>query len=218
MSYFLFYLSPEFMAIAFLGSLTLYFQPNMESYLRFFPLFLFMSLIVETISDYEAYYQRNNVLLNNLFTVFVFCFYFFTFREILLSPKIKKIVLYILLAYPLLSLTNIFLVQKPGVFHSMTYSLGCLLVVAISIYYFWELFQQTHNVNLARQPAFWICTGLLFYYVCSFPLFGLLNFIQSAKYNNIVRNLIIVLNILTGLLYLSFTIAFLCRLKIRKSM
>ena len=98
----------------------------------------------------------------------------------------------------------------------MTYSLGCLLVVATCIYYFWELFQQTYYVKLIREPAFWICSGLLFYYAVSFPIYGLINFV-SEKNPQVTNVLAIILDSVNIFLYLSFVIAFLCRIKIRNS-
>jgi hypothetical protein len=96
----------------------------------------------------------------------------------------------------------------------MTYTSGCVLIVITSIYYFWETFQQKNSVNLIREPAFWICSGLLFYFTCTFPLNGLLNFV-SALPQVIVQNLFQIYILLTIFLYLSFTIAYLCRLKVK---
>jgi hypothetical protein len=99
----------------------------------------------------------------------------------------------------------------------MTYSLGCLLIVAFCIYYFWELFQQSHSITLSREPAFWICSGLLFYYACTFPIYGLTNLLERLP-KVIIKNLLLIFDLLNIFLYLSFTIAFLCRVKPRKSM
>ncbi len=97
----------------------------------------------------------------------------------------------------------------------MTYSLGCLLIVAFCIFYVWELFQLKHSVNLLRQPAFWICSGLLFFYACTFPILALVNFIKIEP--AFLRTTGFILDFVNILLYLSFTIAFLCRLRTRKS-
>jgi hypothetical protein len=110
---------------------------------------------------------------------------------------------------------NIFLLQKFQVFQSITYCLGCLLVVAACIYYFWELFQSKNYVKLTGEPAFWICSGLLFYFACSFPIYGLINFISDLG-QKVFHMIEIILDFLIILLYLSFTIAFLCRLRTRK--
>jgi hypothetical protein len=118
--------------------------------------------------------------------------------------------LYCLIIYPAIFLVNTLLVQGSVVFHSMTYALGCLLIVLSCVYYFWELFQQTYTVNLSRLPSFWICSGLLFYYACTFPFYGTTNLV-SALPKVILKNLLFVFVLLTVLQYLSFTIAFLCR-------
>jgi hypothetical protein len=99
----------------------------------------------------------------------------------------------------------------------MTYALGCLLTIFCCVYYFWELFQRPSSVNLGRQPAFWICSGLLFYYTCTFPLYGAINMLKLFP-RVILSNLLYILVLLNILLYLSFTIAFLCRLRTKRSM
>ncbi len=168
------------------------------------------------ITNYLAFHRSNTVLLSNLSTMVSFCFYMYILREVVHGPKAKRILLYCLLAFPLISIVNIFLVQKSGVFQTMTYSLGCLLVVAACIYYFLELFRSRSYVNLLREPAFWICSGLLFYSACSFPVYGLINF-MSLDFS-FIRIILYILGFVNILLYLSFTIAFLCRLRTRKSL
>jgi hypothetical protein len=201
------------MLMAFLSSLALYLQPGREMYLRFFPPFLFLCCIAEMTSVYLALHNRSNLNFYNVYTILVCCYYYLTIYWIIDNPKVKRVILCILVLYPLVSLLNIIFIQKTTSFHTITYSLGCLIVVALCIYYFFELFQLTRTGNLLRQPAFWICSGLLFYYSCTFPLYGVTNIVPVA----VVRNLMIVFQLLDVLLYLSFTIAFLCRLRVRKS-
>jgi hypothetical protein len=217
MLFYLFYLEPVFIIIALLASLTLYFQPNTVFYLRIFPLFLLLNASVETVADYLAFHGKHNIFLLNPFTVTAFCFYLFVLRQIIRNSKARKIILHLLWIYPVLALGNIFFIQKPTVFHTMTYSLGCLLVVAVCIYYFLELFQLAITVNLLRQPAFWICSGLLFYFTCTFPIYGFNSLLEKASLTTI-QNLMIISDFLNVFLYSSFTIAFLCRFRIRKSM
>ncbi|HEV2355797.1 MAG TPA: hypothetical protein VGR89_16225, partial [Puia sp.] len=153
----------------------------------------------------------------NLDSLLVISFLLFIIREIVASRKAKRTFLLIFLLYPVVAIANIFLVQQYSNFHTMTYSLGSLLIVTGCIYYFWELFQQKSSVDLVRQPAFWICSGLLFYYCCTFPVYGLTNFINSLPL--VVRmNLFTILIVVTICLYISFIIAFLCRLKTKRPM
>src|ERR1700761_930193 len=173
MAHTLFLLAPIFLAIAILASGTLYFQRPSPPYLKLLAVFLVVNLIVESIEDYMALRAMNTLVLNNITTTVSFACYMFILREIVLRPKAKKVFLYFLIFYPIISLLNIFLVQKIAVFNTMTFSLGCLVVVSMCVYYFLELFQSSRSVNLLRQPAFWICSGLAFHYACSFPLLGL---------------------------------------------
>jgi hypothetical protein len=211
----LFYLVPVFSGIAFLASLTIYFRRPPEGYFRIFSFYLLYDFITTTIGYYLDKRHYNTILYSDLTTIVSLCFYIYLMRVIIRSPKAKRILLYCLVAFPLISAINIFLVQKSG-FQTMTYSLGSLLIVGACIYYFWELFQSKNYVNLAREPTFWICSGLLFYYTCQFPVYGLVNHISTDK--AVVQVIVVVLDFVGILLYLSFTIAFLCRLKPRKSM
>jgi|SRR6185312_12209128 len=212
---YLFYIVPIGAAIAFLASLTIFFQAAAERYLKYFSVFLFVNFLFDATTAYTALYRINNVFLNNMDSLVVISFELYLLREIFANRRAKRIFLAIFSLYPVLSIVNIFLVQRYSNFHTMTYSLGSLLIVAGCIYYFWELFQQKTSVDLVRQPAFWICSGLLFYYCCIFPLYGLTNFIDSLPL--VVRqNLLAILNVINVCLYLSFTIAFLCRLKTKR--
>jgi hypothetical protein len=215
MEAFLFYLVPIFSGVAFLASLTIYFRPPAELYLKLFPVYLFLDCIIETINNYNALLRHNTLLLSSLSYLLTFCFFIYVLRAVIRNPKVKRLLLYCLVAFPLIFIVNIFLVQKFQVFQSLNYCLDCLVIVAACIYYFLELFQSKNYVNIAREPAFWICSGLLFYCTCSFPVYGLINFINFDV--PIIRIILYVLGFVNVLLYLSFTIAFLCRLRTRNS-
>ncbi len=208
-----------FIAISFLVSLTIYFQPDTRLYLRLFPLFLLLTLAVELISFYFSVNNKTIAILiiYNFFSLFEYLFYMYVLREIIQHKRAKKIIFYITWLYILLEILNFLFIQKITAYNSMTYALGCLLIGAICIYYFFELFQSAHSVSLVRQPSFWICSGLLFYYCCSFPIYGLLNFLKKAP-PVIQNNFGVVVLLLNVFLYSSFTIAFLCRIRVRKSM
>jgi len=202
MEFFLFYLIPISAGITFLISLTTFIPPAARFYLRLLCLYLLLDCIVETYTSYQALHIHNTQLVNIL-------------REIIHSLKARKALLYCLWIFPLISVMNIFLIQK-YVYQSITYSLGCLLIVAFSIYYFWEVFQSKSYVNLAREPAFWICSGLLFFSACSFPVYAFLNLLQNLG-PTVSRVMAFLMDLVNILLYLSFIIAFLCRLRPRKS-
>jgi len=207
------------LGISFVTSLTAFFQRDTRGYLRLFPFFLLLTMSMETFAFTNLQtrgMRKIIVILYNFFTSFEFLFYMYVLREIIQNTRAKKVVFHISWLFLLLVILNFLFVQKITSSTSITYGLGCLLIVAICIYYFYELFQLSHSVNLVRQPAFWICSGLLFFYCCSFPIYGLIIFLYGAP-PIVQKNFGVILFLLNVFLYSSFTIAFLCRLRTRKS-
>ena len=203
-------------AISFLASLTVYFTPKSpDIYVKLFSPFLLITLLVELLGIYHPIIKQNNLVLYNFFTVFEFCFYLWVISLIISNMKMKKIIRVTLVIYAFTAITNILFIQKMKMFHTVTYSLGCLLIVSFCIYYFLELFRLPKSVKLKNDPAFWLCSGLLFYYCCGFPLFGLINFVNALP-RLIIKNFQTIVTIMNILLYSLFTIAFLCRIKTRK--
>ncbi|MDO6433778.1 hypothetical protein Q4E93_24445 [Flavitalea sp. BT771] len=205
-----------FIAVSFIASLSVYFYERISVYLRLFPLFLLITLIVELIGLHYSNQGKPPIPLYNFFGVFEFLFYMYVLREIIQSKTVKKIILHTAWLYVLMVAVNFIFIQPITSFGSINYALSCLLITIICIYYFFELFQSSHSVNLVRQPAFWICAGLLFFYCCTFPVFGMLNFLKKAP-DIIRKNFQFIILLLNVFLYSSFTIAFLCRIRARNS-
>ena len=205
-----------FIAISFLASLSIYFISKAPPYyLKQFPPFLLATVIVELLGTYLASIGKGNLWLYNFFTVIEFCFYLWIISLIISNSRIKKIIRITLIFYALASSVNIIFIQKMKAFHTGSYAIGCLLIVGVCVYYFFELFKLPKSVKLKNNPAFWICSGLLFFYCCGFPLYGMFNFLSGIS-KLIIKNFYSIIIILNIFLYSLFTIAFLCRLKTRK--
>jgi len=204
-----------FMSLSILSGLTVFAQPNSPSYLKIFPFFLLLTLINELIAGYLINQGEYTTELYNFYNIVHFGFYIFLLSKILKSPYVQKIVLYILIGYLFFSIANLLFFQTIHTYNSITYALGCLLVVSFCIYYFFELFRQKYIVRLTREPSFWIVTGLLFYFTCSFPLLASINFMAKVP-EIIINNLQTLIQLMNILLYSLYTVAFLCRIKIPK--
>jgi hypothetical protein len=204
-----------FLVASIIAGLSGYFQKEVPRYLKLFPLFLVLTLSVECYGFWLAYYKKNNIVLYNVYAILNFSFYLFVLKEVITTPRIKKIIFYAILGFIFFALYNIIFFQHLHNWNSVNYMFGCLLVVAFCIYFFYELFRKPKSTKLSKEPAFWICSGLLFFYCSSFPFLGLNNFLQNIP-SILMRNLGYILTVLNILLYTLFTIAFLCRLKIGK--
>ncbi|MEP7277059.1 MAG: hypothetical protein ABI813_00310 [Bacteroidota bacterium] len=201
--------------ISFLASVIgLLADRNRVSILIAFSFFLLLSAFIEIIGWRMSSKYYNTIALYNFFTLFEFIFYLFFFRAVLTGGRIRKTILVVLVIYTAAALTDIFFIQK-GAFHTYTYVLGCIIMVIFSIAYFYFLFRFPEKGSLARNPYFWIGIALMFYYTCTFSLYGLENFItEKMRYYN--RLLFLVSDLLNISLYTLFSIGFLCKINIRK--
>lgn len=205
-----------FILLAALASSLVYFQKERPSrFLLFFPVYLFTTFTVEYIAVRMSYKGINTIALYNIFTTIEFVFYLWMFSQIIQHPVIKKMLYNCLWMYPIVFLMNRLFIQKGEQYHTLTAGLGSLLIVLAAIFYFYELFQSEKSVDLAREPSFWISSGLLFFYSCSFPLYSLISYFYSPS-NKIVNYLVSLSSLLNILLYSSFIVAFLCKIRIRK--
>jgi hypothetical protein len=204
-----------FILVCFAASLTNYLNKNAPLYLKLFPLFLLTELVCEYAGLMIARRHHSNVFLYNMLTVIEFGFFYFFFYSVYRGASVKKIVAIITILYLAGTLFNIFYIQGRNVFHTYSFMVGCLLVIAGSIYYFLQMFRYPQLGSIMREPAFWITVGLLFYYACVLPIYGVLNYITSISLR-INYTLGLILNLMAYILYSLFTLAFLCKLNFRK--
>lgn len=204
-----------FIGISLIAGITVYFQSSKPTYLRLFPVFLFITFVNEISASWLSTRGFHTTVLYNVYNLFQFNFYLYLLFKSIQNALFKRVSFYLLVGYLAFTVLNFFVFQGMTVYNSITYAFGCLMIVAFGVYYFFELFMYKNYVNLLREPSFWISTGLLFYYSCSFPLISSINFIiNSSKISlEVLQNVIQFLNVM---LYSLFTIAFLCRLKTPK--
>ncbi len=196
-----------FIALSFFVSLVVYSSPR-HPYLKIFPPFLFATMVAEYAGSYLKYIHEPNAFIYNFFSVIEFVFYMFLISLIIKNGKVKKIIRLGSLLYAMVSIGNILFFQGMERFHTVTYSLGCLVIVIICIYYFLELFSSPRSGKLSADPAFWICSGLLFFYCCGFPLYAFMNFWVGFKWMR--KSFTDIVSILNIFLYSLFVISFLC--------
>ncbi len=191
----------------------LYLKKENPLYLKTFSPFLVFSLIIEYCSTFLANKGIHTIPLYNVSSIIEFCFYLWVFYNIIKTKVFKKIIAFLFVGFPFISIMNIFFLQGIGNFNSITYSLGCLMLIFFSILYFFELFNVQSSYRLSNDPAFWICTALLFFYCVSFPVYVSTNLMKhfSKKLEDVIYPLVYILNII---MYSLFCVAFVCQIKL----
>ena len=201
--------------ISFISSLSTLLIKNDKLVFRLFSLFLLTTFIIELVSRKMAENKQSNLFIYNLFTAFEFCFYFFFFHSILKEYLQKSKIYYIIILYAALALINIFLIQGKYNFHTYTYILGSMICIILGIIYFYFLFKYSKVDNLIKDAVFWISTGLLFYYSCTLPINGIINFLTDLAVP-FYKGFTFIIEFMNIALYLLFTIGFLCRISTTK--
>jgi len=205
-----------FLIPCILIGISVYFQKGSPLFLKLLPVLLIINFVVEIIGQWVARKYGTNTTMFNFYMPFLVTAHMFLLREMVVGKMVRKIVLNLLWLYPLICLVNIFFIQGLNDWQSYSYLIGNLIVVGLTVYYFFELFKRPTFINLMKAPAFWICSALLFYYTCSFPFLSLVNLLGDAPLI-ILNNLSVFLTLLNIMQYILFSIAFLCRVRFRKS-
>lgn len=206
-----------FIALSMIAGFVAMIKGKLPENLFLFPFFLLFTLVVEFLGWWLSEIPKNNADLYNFSSLAASTYYMYLMLHMIYSRKARKVILVMMSVNVVISLINILFVQKLETFHTMTYSIGCLLIVVISMYYFYELFQRPRSIDLKKEPAFWIATGLLFFYICTLPILGALNYLFTFP-DVIAGSVEQVISILNVLLYSLFTIGLLCRVSFKRSM
>lgn len=201
--------------ICFLVSLTLFLKLRADHrYLRLFPPYLLLTLSIEIYGDYLFSQSKNNVPLYNFFSAFEIAFYLLILSILIRKPSFKRVLTFSSPLYMIFATANILFYQGVDRFHTISFSVGSLMIVFFCIYYFFELFRLMSSENLLSNPSFWIVTGILFFYSCGFPMYGLVDLWANIS-PFLRKNFTTIINMMNVFLYSLFTIGFLC-IRIRK--
>lgn len=186
-----------------------------EPYLRYFPLFLLTTSLVELFASWLSIQNKNNTLVYNLYSIFEFNYFLFLFFQLIENPRVKEIIKWMSIALPAICLIDIFLILGPSKFHTYTFIFGAVIMDTLGILYLIQIFYSPKEYNLIRTPSFWIVTGIIFFYISTPSFLGVLNYVSSLPRRNTIQ-LTYLLVMVDSLYYILFIIALLCRINFRK--
>jgi len=209
--------------LIFLISLILYFQKPIPLYLRLFPLYFFLLLLLDIALEYTSAHRIHNNILSNSWGILEFTFYYFVLQEIIVNTKVKRRIFYLILAYAVFAIFNLIFIQHNDLFNPINFTIGTVITVVLCIYYFFELFQKTEAQSLTKLTSFWIVSGILFNVVLIFPIMALISFMDTLSKANLKTSMIVfnhieaIFNIISVLTYILYSIGFICRIRTSKS-
>lgn len=176
---------------------------------RLFSMLLISDFLVEVITIFIIH---RNSWVYNIYLIPEYLLYMSVFYYELRSTLIRRIISYMGFIFGGLAIFNYMFIQKPYFFNNYTFVLADVIMVALSILYFNQVFRQKEMVKLSNEPMFWISAGVLIFHSGILPFFLSYNLISPS----LLTKLIYILLIMNFIRYSFYTIAFLCKTRHRK--
>lgn len=193
--------------LAFLVSL-LSFYKKYPFHLKLFSILLGATFITELVATQII--KRNSWVYNS-FTGIEFTVYALYFYKIIFISWLRKIIKGFILVFPLFWLVMVFFVTGFYKWNSYVIITGGCFTVCMALGYYYQLLYAKNDIHLSSSPEFWIATGMLVFYSCQTPYFGMMNFL-IANYLPFARSFLKVILVIDTAMYLTFIYAFLCPL------
>lgn len=159
---------------------------------------------------------HNNMPVVHSYTAIEFCLLVsvFYFGKAGLLPK--KVYQSLVVGFLFLTTGNIFINQGIWEGNSLVRSIEGLLLIVISLYYFFDLLKNLDSPHPERAFMFWVSIAMLVYFAGNLLIFIYYNRIlkigtQSDYARDLMRQIVLIGYILNIFLYSFYSIALLCR-------
>ena len=199
-----------FEIVCFFSSILFYTKKRNRLLMYFIP-FLFLTVIVEFIGGWYLYKGIRNYWIFNVFTTIEFSFYAVLFYIHFRKKSLKRLVLIFIPLFSCIVILNFLFIQGlNNTFNSYTFLLGSFFVVIFCCCFFYEsVLPDKIDQQLSKQPFFWICSGLLIFYLGSVIINALFEYLRNNDLREEGKRIYGTINhTLNVILYSSFCIAF----------
>jgi hypothetical protein len=179
--------------------------------LKYFIPFLVLTVIIEFIGGWYLYKGIRNYWIFNVFTTVEFNFYAFLFYIHFKKRNLKRIILLFFPIFTTSVIFNLLFIQGfDKTFNTYTFLLGSFFIVIFCCCFFYEsVLPDKIDQQLSKQPFFWICSGLLIYYLGSVIINALFEYLRNNDLGEEGKKIYGTINhTLNVILYSSFCIAF----------
>ncbi|MEJ8818777.1 hypothetical protein [Lacibacter sp. H407] len=182
-------------------------------YWRLFILFCVVLLLAELTGFYmrTVMVKSNHAVYNLLMPVQVafFLFLFYRFHQ---SKKLKKMIVAAAVLFLLFYFTES-IVHAFAAYNKYSRQYLSLVIVLFSCTFYFTLLQNDEVKNPLSHPAFWIVTGLFFYYFGSIVMFAFYEQVSKIKLAGNLSFYTLVIGYLSFILYGSWIIGFIWKKK-----
>jgi hypothetical protein len=185
----------------------IYWKKIRNTYWKWFPVYL--SVIVGIELTGKVLPKDINVILYGYFGIHVmFFFFFWLFLKYFKDTRERNWPLIGMATYSLAWLMEmLFLKETTLSFFSFAYTFGNVILAIFVLLFFIRFINSDRILGYRSDMMFWVCCGLLIFYLGSLPLYGLWNTL-SKKYFDVFNTYWIIHMALNYTMYIFFSIAF----------
>jgi hypothetical protein len=207
MSYYIAY----FEIAAFLASLFAWPQLQKSSYLKWFPLLLFIIILVEIPQlFFKAYLPQNNSLVYNIQVPLQHVIYLLILHQATIKPSWRRAILLGGAFFVVFTAITTIFFTEPGHFNVLGYCVGSLFIIIGILMKFYEMLQNPTDFNFMKKPFFYILFAFLLFNVGTLPYFVMINWLNWIQtHQEVARIFNKVMSIFNYILYATYTLAFL---------
>lgn len=171
---------------------------------------LLTASLLELYGTYTYLRKINNNLAYNIFfvygeTLLILSLFYIIFKE----EKIKLLLKITSISFLIYGSVICLFFQNLETFHTSSFSLGSLIVIICSIYFFLSIILKDNYLgeNLMINPIFWIITSIFLFYTTTFLYFSFFNLLFNLDMSlittlgNFKRILAVVMYLVMGLAF-----------------
>lgn len=153
-----------------------YFKKLKNSYWKWFVFYLIFISIIETCSEYYlSYFNVSNIYFFDYFVIpSEFLFLYWLYNK---SLNKKKLVWSFCVIYLLSFIPHLFYESELKYLHSMSYTIGNLLMVILVFLEFNKQIQSDKILEYKSNPMFYINVGVMIFYLGTLPLFAFYDYL-----------------------------------------
>lgn len=128
-----------------------------------------VSLLCDILARWAAKEYQNNMPVSHLYSLVqaLTIMWFFA----LSMPKVRKSINFILITYGAYYIINSILFEPLLTFNETARIIQTWIIIPLSLYYFYNLYNSESTIFLERNGRFWIVVGILFYFSGAFFTF-----------------------------------------------
>ncbi len=183
-----------------------------QTYWKWFVVYLLVIVLAELSAEYAGTVLKEvklNIIINIYFSIplqFIFIYWLFYQRS---DPAKEKRWPLIGAGIYIISLLfeSLYLKNNKLAFSSISYLTGNVILLLLVFIFLFSFINSNEILYYKKSMMFWVCLGLLFFYLGTLPFFGLWNTLAN-NYPNVFNVYWMVEVSLNCLMYFLFSIAF----------